>query len=300
MIDIRHILTLYVLLSLSSHAPVSKAFVIPTTTSTNARRDLSVLASHSIPEVFFESHLHLTSIFKRTTAADAIACEILDSLPESTTSSPALHSSYSDSGIPSSQAPFMEQFLNYLQSSLLENNNDSADGLMDETTFIDRGRELLAITRFQVMENCQWSDIHTVVWNEIDMIRQAGKEDTGALILLPGFVHHDLVRFAQSHVSDPLQWLGAQDDWSIKAYTSLEDAAPFPAIRLLHKLTPAPTRGTSEIATMTEEDAELDRKVDYMYEKAERQVREKKEIKVKRKQRKNIHHGRPGGMGFGA
>mmetsp|Transcript_22290 Transcript_22290/g.46327 ORF Transcript_22290/g.46327 Transcript_22290/m.46327 type:complete len:265 (+) Transcript_22290:147-941(+) len=220
----------------------------------------------------------------------------------------SLPSSYTPSGKPSATCAPLTTFLDYLQQSLL-----STD-LSDESNFIEAGRDIMAVTRFQSIQGCDNVDqLALTCWTEIEKMQEDGKTDTGCLIILPDLdiPSFDLSDFVSSRIVQPLSALDLTSSWSIKHYSSAVSSSdststsasssppPFPAIRLLHKVTPSP----SPVSNPNMTDEEMDRKVDAMYERAERQVREKKEIERRKKERKekkkSTFKDRPGGAGFG-
>lgn len=280
-------------LILTSHH-ASSFMLLPSST----RRHSLVYSSPSFPE----SNPSLSPIFKNLAESSPSAAAILKSF-SSSSSSTVLPDDYTDDGKPSADSIPLKEFLSFLQSSLLD--------VGDDSNFIDAGRELMAITRFQAISDCDCEDqLALCCWTEIDKLQAQGKDDSGCLLVFPGLKkaspNLDLSSWTETNLREPLELLHLSSQWSIKTYDTQDEAGrvPFPAIRLLHRLTDAPTDDAPVGAEMTAEEAkDLERKVDEMYDRAERQVRERKKAERKKKEKKEkkkaLLKNRPGGGGFG-
>ena len=134
-------------------------------------------------------------------------------------------------------------FLDSMQQSLLD---IPVDELVKEDDndlhFLEEGRRMLALTRFQVLRNNaggsveNYDSLFKTVWSELGFLAQLDEENTGSLILLPDYDLADLRRFTDMNLLRPLQWLGMEDMFEI---VSLQRDSP--AIRLIHKLSDMPT-----------------------------------------------------------
>lgn len=158
----------------------------------------------------------------------------------------------------------------------------------------------MAITRFQEFPSLSVSSgvLALCCWTEIAALMKDGKDDTGCLVVLPNLDLEGggIDSWVNSNVVGPLDDLGLSSSWSIITYDPL-DNSPYPAIRLLYKVSNAPKDNETDMT-----DEELDKKVDAMYERAERQVKAKKEAKRKKQEKKEKKKAtikdRPGGAGF--
>jgi hypothetical protein len=162
----------------------------------------------------------------------------------------------------------------------------------------------MAITRFQEIPSPTSSSLSAVCFEEISLLHSAGVSDTGCLMVLPELdLGVELDDWFKTNIAVPLDSLGVSDAFTVTTYSdgNVEGPkSPHQAIRIIHRLTDAPIMGGGD-NNMTPED--VDRKVDEMYERAERQVKEKRRIEREKKDRKEKKKGilknRKGGDGFG-
>jgi len=272
----RSLFLLLTILSTSSPFILHKAFT-PTSVSLSATSP------------FLSSNPSLVPIF------DELSQTVSKSSPSDSTPVVILPDCYEESGKPSSNSEPLNAFLIYLQSTL-----QAIDIGKQESKFISAGRDIMAITRFQEFPSLSVSSgvLALCCWTEIAALMKDGKDDTGCLVVLPNLDLEGggIDSWVNSNVVGPLDDLGLSSSWSIITYDPL-DNSPYPAIRLLYKVSNAPKDNETDMT-----DEELDKKVDAMYERAERQVKAKKEAKRKKQEKKEKKKAtikdRPGGAGF--
>lgn len=132
----------------------------------------------------------------------------------------------------------MQQALTAMPSTADESPVTDAD-----LPFVEEGRRMLAVTRFQVVRNHQQSLFETC-WKELTTLSRNDVTDTGSLIILPELRKDEsdddwdnfLQSFCSSRVHKPLVWLGVDDFFEIATI----QRSNTPAVRLLHKLSDIP------------------------------------------------------------
>ncbi len=135
--------------------------------------------------------------------------------------------------------------------------NEATKEDSDDLHFLEEGRRILCLKRFQVLSNEDFASfdsaierhetIFQTVWSEIMYLIKSGEEDSGSLIILPDMYDiTDLKRFTDMNILRPLDWLGI--DSSVLEVASLKRESP--CIRLLHKL--------SDIPSLEARDSQLD------------------------------------------
>ena len=113
----------------------------------------------------------------------------------------------------------------------------------DDLHFLEEGRRILCLKRFQVLQNedCaikRHEKLFETCWSEITYLMKSGEEGSGSLIILPDIYDvTDLKRFTDMNILRPLEWLGI--DSSIMEVASLKRESP--CIRLLYKLSEIPS-----------------------------------------------------------
>mmetsp|Transcript_27311 Transcript_27311/g.40456 ORF Transcript_27311/g.40456 Transcript_27311/m.40456 type:complete len:309 (+) Transcript_27311:33-959(+) len=122
-----------------------------------------------------------------------------------------------------------------------EDNND--------TQFLEEGRRLLVLDRFQVISGVGANnhDIFSTCWSEIHHLVSEGDEDTGSLIILEEFDHEemDLNLFVDTNIRMPLHFLGLGDKVEVSSFERGKNC-----IRLIHQL--------GAIRTLEQRDADVD------------------------------------------
>ncbi len=257
---------------------------LPHSISSSAQASRLCSSSSALSETFFSSNAAYAGVFKRLTASHPTSFEVGEQVGD-----PVMCEELTSDGLPkANDKGTCETFLNYLQMDLLSSNPDDED----EESFIEAGRALMAINRFQVLQTPSVQNLFSACWTEIDTLNTADVPDSGTLILFPGLEEIDLDDWITKNIDQPLTWLGASSDWSIKSYPN-SCSSPVPAVRLLFKQSVAPQPGRSDVVEIRspEEDAALNAKVDAMYDKAAKQVRERRDRKASKQ--------KPKGNGFG-
>jgi hypothetical protein len=138
----------------------------------------------------------------------------------------------------------LADFLDAVQKSLIDIPVDEASK-EDENDlhFIEEGRRMLVCSRFHVVQGItkgsidSFDSLFATCWSEITELHQVNENDTGSLIVVPGFDHEDLRRFTDMNLQRPLQWLGIDRDFEV---ASLERGG-LSVVRLIHKLSDIPS-----------------------------------------------------------
>lgn len=127
-------------------------------------------------------------------------------------------------------------FLDAMQQALLDIPCISEEEDEFDAQFIEEGRRMLAVSRFQVLtREC---DLFNTCWNELFELNRLDEPNTGSLIVLPpGYNVEELESFTDANLLQPLKWLGLHTSFEISSITRGN-----PAVRLLHKLSDIPTR----------------------------------------------------------
>jgi hypothetical protein len=138
----------------------------------------------------------------------------------------------------------LADFLDAMQKSLIDIPVDEASKEDEnDVHFIEEGRRMLVCSRFHVVQGIQkgsidsFDSLFATCWSEITELRQVDENDTGSLIVVPGFDHEDLRRFTDMNLQRPLQWLGIDGDFEV---ASLERGG-LSVVRLIHKLSDIPS-----------------------------------------------------------
>jgi hypothetical protein len=136
----------------------------------------------------------------------------------------------------------LASFLDAMQQSLIDIPvNEAVKEDENDLHFIEEGRRMLAISRFQVLrENAggsvqNFDSLFMTCWSELALLSHLNEANTGSLILLPDYDLTDLRRFTDMNLQRPLEWLGLNDIFEV---ASMQRESP--AIRLLHKLADMP------------------------------------------------------------
>jgi len=119
---------------------------------------------------------------------------------------------------------------------------------VNDSHFLEEGRRILCLTRFQVLANRDFENLESSLekhdtlfqtcWSEIVHLIKEDNLDSGSLIILPdSYDVDDLKRFTDMNVLRPLQWLGINNN--LIEVASLQRGSP--CIRLLHKLSDIPS-----------------------------------------------------------
>jgi hypothetical protein len=134
-------------------------------------------------------------------------------------------------------------FLDSMQQALVDIPvNEAVDDDENDMQFLEEGRRMLAVSRFQVLRENQGGSVESndalfaTCWNELMELSSSGEKHTGSLIVLPEYELTDLRRFTDMNLLRPLEWLGVHADFEI---SSMQRGSP--AIRLLYKLKDMPS-----------------------------------------------------------
>lgn len=134
-------------------------------------------------------------------------------------------------------------FLDSMQQALVDIPvNEAVDDDDNDLQFLEEGRRMLAVSRFQVLRENQGGSVESndalfaTCWNELMELSSTGEKHTGSLIVLPEYDLTDLRRFTDMNLLRPLEWLGVHADFEI---SSMQRGSP--AIRLLYKLKDMPS-----------------------------------------------------------
>jgi hypothetical protein len=134
-------------------------------------------------------------------------------------------------------------FLDSMQQALVDIPvNEAVDDDDNDLQFLEEGRRMLAVSRFQVLRENQGGSVESndalfaTCWNELMELSSTGEKHTGSLIVLPEYDLTDLRRFTDMNLLRPLEWLGVHADFEI---SSMKRGSP--AIRLLYKLKDMPS-----------------------------------------------------------
>ena len=125
--------------------------------------------------------------------------------------------------------------------------NEASKEDSDDLHFLEEGRRILCIQRFQVLANNEFLSANSAIekhdilfrtcWSEILYLMTQDIPDTGSLIILPeDYDLNDLKQFTDMNILRPLEWLGI--DSTVMEVASLQRESP--CIRLLHKLSDIP------------------------------------------------------------
>jgi hypothetical protein len=134
-------------------------------------------------------------------------------------------------------------FLDSMQQALVDIPvNEAVDDDENDLQFLEEGRRMLAVSRFQVLRENQGGSVESndalfaTCWNELMELALTGDESTGSLIVVPDYELTALRRFTDMNLLRPLEWLGVHADFEI---SSMQRGSP--AIRLLYKLKDMPS-----------------------------------------------------------
>jgi len=118
------------------------------------------------------------------------------------------------------------------------NTKDEEDN--NDLQFLEEGRRLLVLQRFQVIDGVGSGnhDLFRTCWSEIHCLVSEGGEDTGSLIILDEFDHldMDLACFVDANIRMPLQWLGMGDLVEVASFERGKNC-----VRLIHQLGAIPS-----------------------------------------------------------
>jgi hypothetical protein len=152
-------------------------------------------------------------------------------------------------------------FLDSMQQALVDIPvNEAVDDDENDMQFLEEGRRMLAVSRFQVLRENQGGSVESndalfaTCWNELKELSLTGEKSTGSLIVVPDYELTDLRRFTDMNLLRPLEWLGVHADFEV---SSMQRGSP--AIRLLYKLKDMPsTPYTAEKGFEAVEDEEIE------------------------------------------
>lgn len=157
---------------------------------------------------------------------------------------PAIPTDESDRGV-------LASFLDAMQQSLLDIPvNEAVQEDDGDMQFLEEGRRLLVIGRFQVLRGVSggtiecFDNLFSTCWSELAELSRSNEPNTGSLIIVPDYDLSDLRRFTDMNVRLPLEWLGLDGVFEV---SSLERGSP--AIRLIHKLNDMPDEPWTEPGT---------------------------------------------------
>jgi hypothetical protein len=139
-------------------------------------------------------------------------------------------------------------FLDSMQQALVDIPvNEAVDDDENDMQFLEEGRRMLAVSRFQVLRENQGGSVESndalfaTCWNELMELSMTGEKSTGSLIVVPDYELSDLRRFTDMNLLRPLEWLGVHADFEV---SSMQRGSP--AIRLLYKLKDMPSTPYTE------------------------------------------------------
>ncbi|KAI2497052.1 hypothetical protein MHU86_17478 [Fragilaria crotonensis] len=126
-------------------------------------------------------------------------------------------------------------FLDAMQQALLDIPCVSEEDDEFDAQFIEEGRRMLAVSRFQVlMQECE---LFSTCWNELFELKRLDQPNTGSLIVLPpGYDVDQLESFTKVNLEQPL------NGWDYIRVLKFPVLQGNPAVRLLHKLSDIPTQ----------------------------------------------------------
>jgi hypothetical protein len=213
---------------------------IPYLSPIHAVEKLSTQASQSIPMISSSSSSTSTSVTLDTGISPQkrlqpiptneherkIIADCLDVLQQILLNIPCTSESKSFNA-----QPQMDNYdLDTPNSELPEEEDDEFD-----KQFIDEGRRILALTRFQVVSTHQ--ELFSTCWNEICELVRLDEPNTGSLIVFPPDCNMDYLQtFQYGKLQQPLTWLGLDTIFDLS--TVSRGTSSSPALRMLHKWTP--------------------------------------------------------------
>jgi len=114
----------------------------------------------------------------------------------------------------------------------------------NEMHFIEEGRRLLVLDRFQVVEDMgsggqEQEDLFRICWSEIHHLVSVGRRDTGSLIILNNddwYSINDLGKFVDDKIRLPLRFLGLSDYVEVASFVRGKNC-----VRLIHQLGDIPS-----------------------------------------------------------
>lgn len=125
-------------------------------------------------------------------------------------------------------------FLDSMQEALLAIPVISEEEDAFDLQFIEEGRRMLCVSRFQVLSSDK--DLFSTCWNELHELSKLDQPNTGSMIVLPEDYDLELLQsFTDENLQQPLEWLGLDLDFEIASITR-----GIPALRMLHKLSDIP------------------------------------------------------------
>ena len=138
-------------------------------------------------------------------------------------------------------------FLDSVQQSLIDDipvDEAGGDGDEYDVQFIEEGRRMLMIGRFQVLDGLgpglggrASEELLSACWSEVAELRRADAAGTGSVLLLPGLdTLADLRRFVDMNLQRPLEWLGLGDVLEVASLQKGENLA----VRILHRIEDIP------------------------------------------------------------
>lgn len=205
---------------------------------------------------FFEGVDEYTPLFRRILSAPASSSEAPARSVFSGAVPDAALAAWDDPlpALPTSEQEVerISSFLDYLQKSLQEMPVDESNVDMDslDMDFIEKGRRLMVVGRFQVVEGASDKGAFKTCWAEVAELTRADEADTGSLILFPGYGGQSMLEFSQEQISRILGWLGVED-MEVWPYCSQKSDAPMCGIMLIKKLSdiPVPTEDSGRVYT---------------------------------------------------
>lgn len=160
--------------------------------------------------------------------------------------------------------PIIAKVLDSWQQALVEIPvNEASKEDSDDLHFLEEGRRILCIQRFQVLANDEFLSANSAMekhdilfrtcWSEIMYLMEQDVPDTGSLIILPDdYDLSDLKQFNDMNILRPLEWLGI--DSTVMEVASLQRESP--CVRLLHKLSDIPDLKMRDAELKKEEESE--------------------------------------------
>lgn len=200
---------------------------------------------------FFSTHDEWSPLFRSLVASDTAPAQ--DFLGGATDDAASVVRSLPATPTDADDLAVVGAFLDSMQQSLIdipvdESTKDDAADLH----FIEEGRRMLVVSRFQVLQQQQQQDdttpslsalarndeLFATCWSEMAALARADEIDTGSLILLPDYDLQDLKRFTDMNLHRPLEWLGVNDVATTFEVASLHRGCA--AVRILYRLSGIP------------------------------------------------------------
>ena len=221
-------------------------------TSTRERTRFEALHAYASPEdveekmiQFFKSNVEYEPLFRsllmdESTEANRILGDQNGAIIDPNDASPWTQLEPVPSG--EDERILVSSFVDDMHKILLGIPVEDGEDMKSDQLFIEEGRRLLCVGRFQVLpQGASEKELFRHCWSEIGELRRADEAKTGSIILTPDY-EGDLRVFCNDNLSNPLKWLGISEDYV--EVTSMDGGKA--GIRLIHKLGEVPTDSYGE------------------------------------------------------